>query len=489
MTTLVRVDAVRSLVDCGHGVVATLFADARVDVDRASLDDIGRFAGVAATAERLARIGTLPAGARLGRVVLTPDFHRGAAMPVGTVAETFGFVLPHAAGNDIGCGMSLAVLDVEADEVARLGRPLDDALRHSFFEGGRDIRLDAEAREAVLTDGIAGLCRGADTGLFDRLGAGGIERAARTAHGHGRMAGARAGGTLDEWIRPGGRTGATRDGFLGTIGGGNHFVEVQRIETIADGAAAHAWGLAPGGAAIMVHSGSLGLGRAVAMRHLDRAAALHPASLRRPENGVLPLALEADGGGPGGDYLADMAAAANFAMVNRLALSLMAAEAIGRVLGRRVDWRPVHDLPHNLVWAEGGRALHRKGACPAPFDPADPVFPCGHPVIVPGSMGTASWLLAGLGSAESLESAPHGAGRVLSRNAGRAAEAEEGPIRVVTRVNLARTRRDVAAELARALAEEAPRVYKAIGPVIDTVAAAGIARPVARLGPVLTVKG
>ncbi|KPL53910.1 hypothetical protein ABB55_18240 [Prosthecomicrobium hirschii] len=490
MPVIERLDAVRSLVDCGHGVVATLFADARVEIDRASLDDIAGFAETTATAARLVEAGTLDPGSGLGRIVLTPDFHRGAAMPVGTVAETRGFVIPRAAGSDIGCGMSLAVLDIEADEIAALGRPLEAALRHAFFEGGRNIRLDAATREAVLVEGLAGLSASArETGLFDRLGAAGLARAAARCHGGGRIAGARVGDVLSEWLRPGGRDGVTRDGFLGTVGGGNHFVEIQRVETIVDRRAAWDWGVRPGRAAVMVHSGSLGLGKAVALAHLDRALALWPAGERRPANGILPLALTAEGGGPGGDYLADMAAAANFAIVNRLAMSLMVAETLSRLVGRAIGWHLVHDLPHNLVWGQGHRALHRKGACPALYDAADPVFPDGHPVIVPGSMGTASWLLRGLGSAESLESAPHGAGRVLSRNAGRAAPEDPRPIRVVGKIDLERSRRDVAAEAARTLSEEAPRVYKDIGPVVDTVADAGIAARVARLAPLLTVKG
>ena len=151
-------------------------------------------------------------------------------------------------------------------------------------------------------------------------------------------------------------------------------------------------------------------------------------------------------------------------------------------------WSIGADLPHNLAWSESGWLVHHKGACPARLEPDHLVFPDGHPVIVPGSMGTESWLLKGLGAEESLSSAPHGAGRALSRNAGRAG-APVLPMRVVTRVDLDRVRTDICRELRRSLAEEVPSVYKDIGPVIDTVVGAGIATRVARLAPILMVKG
>jgi tRNA-splicing ligase RtcB (3'-phosphate/5'-hydroxy nucleic acid ligase) len=480
-----RIDAARLRVDCGRDISALLFANEQVDIDRRSIDDIRAFAELSSTVGRVReRYG---AAMSLGRLALTPDFHRGAAMPVGTVAETHGFVIPHAAGNDIGCGMSLAVLGIEADEVARTGPALDAALRHLFFEGGRDIRVGAETRRRILVEGVAALAQ-AGGALAEGLGPAGAAAAARSSHRGGTLPGARVPEALEDWIAPGGRTAPTRDSFLGTIGGGNHFVEIQRVDEIVDRRAAHAWGLRAGAAAIMVHSGSLSLGSAVALQHREAAARIWPADMRRPENRILPLPLDGPLAQTGRDYLADMNAAANFATANRLFLSRMAAQALERVLGRRIGWTLVHDLPHNLAWHEAGRVVHRKGACPAERDEADPVFLDGSPVIVPGSMGAASWLLRGLGSPESLASAPHGAGRVLSRNAGRAA-AEEAPLRIVTRIDLATARGDIAREVGRSLAEEAPRAYKAIGPVIDTVAAAGIAQPVARLSPILTVKG
>jgi tRNA-splicing ligase RtcB len=161
-----------------------------------------------------------------------------------------------------------------------------------------------------------------------------------------------------------------------------------------------------------------------------------------------------------------------------------------RCLGEAVGFRLVYDAPHNLVWSDGQDHLHRKGACPAGCDHDDLVFPDGHPVILPGSMGDASYVLRGRGSLASLCSAPHGAGRIAARGDGRCADPGElKSIRVVTKLDPLRVRRDIADELRRTLMEEAPSNYKPVLPVIETVNDAGIASPVARLRPLLTVKG
>jgi tRNA-splicing ligase RtcB (3'-phosphate/5'-hydroxy nucleic acid ligase) len=146
--------------------------------------------------------------------------------------------------------------------------------------------------------------------------------------------------------------------------------------------------------------------------------------------------------------------------------------------------------PANLIWSEGQNHLHRKGACPAASHPKDPLFPDGHPVIVPGSMGDASYVLKGQGSIASLCSAPHGAGRLAARGEGRKSDAGElRHLRVVTKIDATRVRRAIAVEHLRTLMEKAPSQYKSVTAVVETVADAGIASPVARLRPLLTVKG
>jgi tRNA-splicing ligase RtcB len=181
----------------------------------------------------------------------------------------------------------------------------------------------------------------------------------------------------------------------------------------------------------------------------------------------------------------------------------MAKRAVEEVLGRELGARLVYDAPHNLAFAgPDGHVLHRKGACPAPGpEPEQEESPfrfVGHPVLVPGSMGASSYVLAGLGNEELLASAAHGAGRALSRGDAQHVDEERfrralEPLRVVTPVDLrsakVRGRPELLARLEAGLKEEAPFAYKAIEPVVRTLELAGVARPVARLWPLITVKG
>lgn len=292
---------------------------------------------------------------------------------------------------------------------------------------------------------------------------------------------------LDDFVKGSGEA-FSRDGQIGSIGGGNHFVEIQRVEDISDGATAHAWGLKRGAITIMAHSGSVGIGHLAGAHFSDVAMRVFPSKARRPEHGFYPLPASAESGQR---YLSAMGNAANFAFANRMFLGLMAVRALSEALGREVEARLVYDAPHNLIWDEGGGAMiHRKGACPADGPSDDAEFPSGHPVIIPGSMGASSYVLRGHGATASLCSACHGAGRLAPRQQGRRGSTTElEPLRVVTKVDHRRLRRDVRQDWERALMEEAPSRYKDVTPIIDTVTEAGIATKVARLWPLLTVKG
>jgi tRNA-splicing ligase RtcB (3'-phosphate/5'-hydroxy nucleic acid ligase) len=488
-SALERIDANRLRVRARDNLDITLYANEEVSLDAASVDEICSFAAVTDTLATLNLhdyFGDCPA--RLDRIVLTPDFHRGAGIPVGTVLHARGFVLPKAVGTDIGCGMRLLATDVTSDEIARLGREFGARLRHIFFEGERNIPMSAGQRSGILRAGIQGLIdqRHAGEGIWHFWDRQAQENDLMRTH---RLGAIPTDGifALEDFIEGSGAP-FTRDGQIGSIGGGNHFVEIQRVEEIFDGATARDWGLRRGSVAIMAHSGSVGIGHLVGRRFSDLARAAYPRALKHPEHGFYPLATTRE---EGRRYLSVMGNAANFAYANRLFLGLMVVRALCEALGRSVEARLVYDAPHNLVWDGGGhRMIHRKGACPADGPSEDPDFRWGHPVIIPGSMGASSYVLRGDGSVASLCSACHGAGRLAPRQQARLGSAKElEPLRVVTKVDDKRLRRDVRAEWERALLEEAPSRYKDVTPVIETVIGAGIASKVARLWSLLTIKG
>jgi tRNA-splicing ligase RtcB len=510
-----RMDETRSNIPNPHGVPVTLFANRDVPVELEAVEQALEFVGVQGTITSIAereRAGTIAPfwGDEVGaleRVVLTPDFHRGGGIPVGTVAQARGFVVPQAVGNDVCCGMRLLVTDVTRDELAPHLDAIHRPLRAVFFQGQREIPMSPRQREALLRDGLWGLFETRD----DNANAGswryydGRAQEADLARVHFQgMLPAQDTFAFGDYIASSGATDG-RDSQIGSIGGGNHFVEVQAIEEIHDGATAHEWGVSAGSIAIMAHSGSVGLGHLVGGHFLDRARALYPKELKHPEHGFYVLPTRGPHAALAAKYLDAMRNAANFAFANRLFLGLMAVRVMSEVLGREVQARLVYDAPHNLIWENelgDGVHLHRKGACPALGADvalaASPFRFTGHPVIIPGSMGASSYLLAGEGNGDALCSACHGAGRSLSRGKSRHVDErtyEEtfDRLRVVTPIDPTspevRLRRDVLAEYHDRLKEEAPYAYKDITPVVQTVEDARVARRVARMWPLLTIKG
>jgi tRNA-splicing ligase RtcB len=293
-------------------------------------------------------------------------------------------------------------------------------------------------------------------------------------------------------------TTASYDDQIGSIGGGNHFVEIQRVERILDRQTAFAWGLKQGTAAIMVHSGSVGIGHIAGRSIADLLSRSYPKSVAHPNNGIFPL--RADGAGAEA-FWSLLHAAANFAFANRLSLAMSAVEAIERAVGP-IEAPLVYDAPHNLVWAGADDTyLHRKGATPARGPEAmegTPLHCWGEPVLVPGSMGSPSFVLAGRGNSEALDSASHGAGRALSRgDAARTGHREFDrfleEFRVVTPLDLrrsdVRSRPEILKRKLDELRAEGPHAYKGIRAIIDTLSSAGIATPVAELTPIMTIKG
>lgn len=505
---LTRVDATRVRIDNPYGIDATLFANEQVPVEAAAVTELVEMLDLHHTVERFAEASpeSFEREPAIRQVAVTPDFHKARGIPVGTVMATKGFVVPQTIGNDINCGMRLHLTSLHADDLAGRVEALDTAFRHLFFEGGRNIPMTREQREALFTNGLTGLLEATPASLQEGLWSlyhevdqardlGRVDR-------RGSLPASRAFG-LDDFM---GRAGVlSRDSQIGSIGGGNHFVEIQKVETILDGTTAHAWGFRPGMVTVMVHTGSVSIGHQSGGYYRDVVRRIYPAGVRHPKNGIFVL--------PEGERYADEWAlfwdalnnAGNFAFANRLFLALAALQGLRRVCGDDVDMRLLYDAPHNFLWRETldgeEMVIHRKGACPArgyqQMAGTDFAY-YGEPVLVPGSMGASSFVLAGQGSAESLLSASHGAGRSLSR--GDALKGDDEAFRrfmerfrVVTPVDLRRQdvklRRDIVERKLDEIKQEAPHAYKGIGPVVQTLTEAGIARPVVELTPLMTIKG
>jgi tRNA-splicing ligase RtcB len=279
---------------------------------------------------------------------------------------------------------------------------------------------------------------------------------------------------------------------LGTMGGGNHFVEVERVRDIVDEKAASALGLERDQVALLIHTGSRGLGHQVCtdyVARMDRAMAEHHIVLPDRQLACAPFQ-----SGAGQAYFGAMCAAANFAWCNRQAITHLARGAFRRVLGPDAELRLVYDVAHNVAKVERYRGedlvVHRKGATRA-FGPTNPETPAayrevGQPVFIPGSMGTGSCVLVGRDEAEQLSfgSACHGAGRRMSRGEARRTSHGKDVLRELEEAGIV-----VRCPSLDELAEEAPYAYKDVDRVVDVVHRAGLARNVARLAAMGVIKG
>jgi tRNA-splicing ligase RtcB len=431
--------------------------------------------------EQLANVATLPG--IVGAALAMPDIHQGYGFPVGGLAATDpadGVVSPGGVGYDINCGVRLLVMPLTEEE---LGRRKEDFVheiaRRAPAGTGREggLKLKGTKLDSVLRDGPRALL---DRGV-------GTERDVEHTESAGRLEGADP-----DAVSPRARQRGSSQ--LGTVGSGNHFVEVQRVERVFDGDAAEAYGLSPDSVTVLIHSGSRGLGHQVCtdyVKRMDASLARHGIEL--PDRQLACAPIDSD---EGRAYIAAMAAAANFAWANRHVLAHSVREAARQVLGADAADRTrlVYDVAHNVAKLEpyGGRELcvHRKGATRA-FPPGHPEIPddyqaAGQPVFIPGSMGTSSFVLAGRpGSMErSFGTTCHGAGRLMSRTRARKQiggkelrrQLEEHGITVRCASN-------------RGLSEEAPFAYKDVEAVVDVVERAGLAAKVAQLRPIGVIKG
>jgi tRNA-splicing ligase RtcB (3'-phosphate/5'-hydroxy nucleic acid ligase) len=436
--------------------------------------------------EQLVNTATLPG--IVGYALAMPDIHQGYGFPIGGVIATElpdGIISPGGVGYDINCGVRLLGTHLDVDEVEPYLDDLASALQRNCPTGvgrGGEIRLSEAALDQVLEQGARWALK---NGYATEADLERTEESGRIPGADVRKVSARA--------RERGRD------QLGTLGAGNHFIEVDVVDEVFDEEAADRMGLSPGRVVAQIHCGSRGFGHQVCSDYVKRFhQSVRQYGIQLPDRELVCAPLSSP---EGQDYLAAMRAAANFAFCNRQVLTHLIRRSFEQVLAGQVanpHIYQIYDIAHNMAKVEehevDGRrvqvCVHRKGATRA-FGPGAPGLPAvyrdiGQPVLVPGSMGTASWVLVGTHGSmkQTFGSTCHGAGRTMSRRqAKREVQGQE------LRQSLEADGIRVRAGSLGGLAEEAPVAYKDVDRVIEVVHNAGIARKVARVVPIAVVKG
>lgn len=436
--------------------------------------------------EQLVNTATLPGLVKY--TIAMPDIHQGYGFPIGGVAATElpdGVISPGGVGFDINCGVRVLAAHVTEEQVRPFIQDLASALYRNCPSGvgvKGSVKLGGRELDDVLNQGAGwalkrGFARPNDLKHTEEYGALGSADAARVSNkakerGHDQ---------------------------LGTLGAGNHFIEVDRVAAVYDEKVANALGLFPDQVVAQIHCGSRGLGHQVCQDYVDRfQSAVHKYGIELPDRELVSAPYSSP---EGQQYAAAMAAAANFAFANRQVLAHHVRRSFEEALAGKVndcDLHQVYDIAHNMAKVEDHQVenkakrvlVHRKGATRA-FGPGSPGLPddfreVGQPVLIPGSMGTASYIL--VGTAGSMEqtfgSACHGAGRVMSR-----AKARKQIRGEQLRSRLEADHIAVRAGSMSGLAEEAPEAYKDVSHVVQVVQRAGIGVKVARLEPIAVIKG
>lgn len=461
--------------DSGRG----MRTDVIVYASRSLLDQIRKDQSL----EQAMNVATLPG--IVGPSLAMPDIHQGYGFPIGGVAATdmeSGVVSPGGVGFDINCGVRLVRTSLSEKEVrGRLRELLNQLFRDIPCGTGSEgpIRLSNRQLEEVLTEGARWAVRHGY----------GVQRDAEFAEEGGCLPEADP-DKVSVKAKERGRT------QLGTVGSGNHFLEVQWVEQIHDEQAARAMGLESGQVAVLIHCGSRGLGHQVCTDYLaEMGAAMKRYQITLPDRQLACVPIQSP---EGQAYLAAMRASANFAWANRQVILHFLRGSLEKLYGKDVRVELIYDVCHNIAKQErhevDGRKrtvlVHRKGATRA-FPPGHREIPAaygaiGQPVLIPGSMGTASWVLVGteLAMKETFGSVCHGAGRLMSRTAAR-----KGRNAHQVQQQLEQQGILVRSETRDGILEEIPQAYKDVDAVIEVVHAAGLARKVARLRPMAVIKG
>lgn len=433
--------------------------------------------------EQATHVATLPGIVKASYAM--PDAHWGYGFPIGGVAafdaEKGGVVSAGGVGFDISCGVRTMLTGLTVKDILPLQQSISESLYRQIPAGvGSEgaISLDAAEMDAMLRGGA----------VWAIASGWGEERDLERIEENGKMAGARPDCVSD-------RAKERQRREMGTLGSGNHYLEVQAVAEIFDIDAAKAFGLTLDGVVVTIHCGSRGLGHQIGTEYLrDMAIAAQETGIVLPDRELACAPIKSD---IGERYLGAMRAGVNCALANREILGHFARRVFGHFFpAARLDL--LFDVSHNTCKLEthdvdGKKCqlyVHRKGATRA-FGPGHPQLPealraTGQPVLIGGSMGTGSYILAGLSSSEakSFASACHGAGRAMSRHA---ALKQWSGRKVVD--DLAASGIIIRSQSTRGVAEEAPGAYKDVGAVVMASERAGLAKRVARMRPLICIKG
>jgi len=433
--------------------------------------------------EQVTNVATLPGIVKASYAM--PDAHWGYGFPIGGVAafdaEQDGVISAGGVGFDISCGVRAMLTNLTREQIEPLKKQLADALFAKVPAGvgsKGDIRLNPQEMDGMLAGGAEWAVR---QGWGDEADLERIEE-------HGRMAGADP-----EQISARARKRQRKE--MGTLGSGNHYLEVQEISEIFDAETAKGFGLKQGWVVVCIHCGSRGLGHQIGTEFLKDMAITAPGQgISLPDRELACARLKSD---IGQRYLGAMRAGVNCALANREIIGHLTREVFAQIFpGSKLDL--LYDVSHNTCKAETHRTngkerqlyIHRKGATRA-YGPGHPDLPrglmeIGQPVLIGGSMGTGSYVLTGTKTSEqkAFSSACHGAGRAMSR---RQAYKKWRGRQVID--ELAQQGIIIRSPTGRGVAEEAPGAYKDVTAVVDAAQTAGLANKVARLKPIVCIKG
>jgi len=413
-----------------------------------------------------------------------PDCHEGYASPIGGVAAfdlQEGIISPGICGYDINCGMKLLISSLKEEEI----KPFLEQLANEIFKAvpsglgkGRKEKFTIGEIDEILTKGAK---RFLELNYLEKED---IEN----CEAEGCLEWADASRVSLEAKKRG-------QDQIGTLGSGNHFLEIQKVDKIFNKEAAEKFGLFENQVTIMIHTGSRGLGHQVATDYIRKFLGLmNKYQIKVPDKEFACVPFNSP---DGQDYFKAMAAAANYAWANRAMIAYYTRLAWQKIIGQRSNLKPLYDVAHNIIKIEeyeinnkkSKLAVHRKGATRS-FPPNHPEIPnkyqaIGQPVLIPGSMGTASYVLVGTFRAEeSFYSTAHGSGRTMSRHQALKNVSSEELV-----ANLKKRGIIIKSASFKGLAEEAPAAYKDIEEVIEVVHQAGLSEKVARLVPLAVIKG